>query len=175
MKAGTETNFALLTGLLRVLGRLTFEDTEALHTVLNALSPKMGVSDCKYSLLSTFYEWLKDETVYSSYYIKKSFVFYAFAILSSYIKELEANEGINLNQMALASNNIFENDFKMILQVFCKCLSELYAYDSNQLELVEPEIHQNIEAMMEDDLHLKVNEFNTKSFKNLNKVLIFSF
>ena len=111
--------------------------------------------------------------MYSSYYIKKSFVFYAFAILSAYLKELEANEGINFNQMALSSNNIFENDFKMILEVFCKCLSELYAYDSNQLELITPEIYENAEIMMEEELYLKANEFNLKSFKNFKQVFFF--
>jgi len=169
MKASAETSLAFMIGLLRVLGRLAFEDVETLHSVLNALSPKLGVADCRYSLLSTFYEFLKEETVYSSYYIKKSFVFYAFAILSAYLKELEANDGINFNQMALSSNNIFENDFKMILEVFCKCLSELYAYDSNQLELVTPEIYENVQVMMDEDTYLRGNEFDLKMFKNFKQ------
>lgn len=179
---------AHLTSLLRFLARLAFQDTQALYNVLDAIPAKLGVPDVKYTLLSNFYDFVKvkyflivcliikkEETVYSSYYVKKHFCFYAFAILSSHLKELEENEGINFNKLGLANTNLFQSDFKALLQVFCRCLSEIYGYDSNQLEFIEPEIYANLTVMAQNDDYLIGNEFNLDSYGYLMKVNLSDF
>ena len=72
--------------------------------------------------------------------------------------------------MALNQGNKFEADFKAVLPVFCKCLSELHDYDSNQLEHIEPEIYLNLAVLFEEDDLLKGNAFLVDSFKSLTKV-----
>lgn len=72
--------------------------------------------------------------------------------------------------MALNQGNKFETDFKAVLPVFCKCLSELHDYDANQLEHIEPEIYLNLAVLFEEDDLLKGNSFLVDSFKNLTKV-----
>jgi len=168
----SDTNITFLFSLLRSLARLAFEDVETFYSVLNAVSQKLEISDCKYTFLSNFYELVKEETVYSSYYLKKSFCFYTLAVMTAYLKDLEANEGINMNKLSLNGENKFQSDFKLVLQVFCRCLSELYKYDSNQLEQIEPEILVNNVKLLDDDDFLKANEFNLESFIYLNKFVL---
>ena len=45
--------------LLRFLGRLAFEDVDALFSTLETLATKLGVSELKYTLLANFYALVK--------------------------------------------------------------------------------------------------------------------
>jgi len=75
-----------------------------------------------------------------------------------------------MNKLNLSEGNIFQTDFGAVIEVFCKCLSELYAYDSNQLEYVESEIYGNTLKILEEDDYLRGHEFDINSFLYLIKV-----
>lgn len=109
----------------------------------------------------------------SSYYAKKSFCFYTFAILALYLKELEANNGIDFNKIALSHNNVFQTDFKSLVQIFCRCLAELYEYDSADTDSITPEIYANLAELFTEDDYLIGNEFNVDNYLGLLQVNLF--
>jgi len=76
-----------------------------------------------------------------------------------------------MNKLNLTGGNIFQTDFSAVLEVFCRCLSELYAYDANQLEYIESEIYANTQNLIRDDDHLQANEFDLDNFKYFVKVI----
>ena len=75
--------------------------------------------------------------------------------------------------MELNNTNTAQADLKAILEVFCRCLSELYAYDSNQLEYIEPLIYNNCVTLFSEDDYLKANEFNLDSYIALVHVSLY--
>lgn len=87
-----------------------------------------------------------------------------------YLKEIEINEGLDLDKLALGNDSIYQINLKMILEMLCKCLSETYAYDSNQLEYIKPEIQENLEILVHEDMYLVANEFNIELYDGLVKV-----
>lgn len=59
LKNDNQMNITYLANILRFLARLAFENVEALYYALNTVSSKLGIADCKYTLLSKFYDFVK--------------------------------------------------------------------------------------------------------------------
>jgi hypothetical protein len=59
MKTLGQPNHHFIKNILRVLARLSFEDSEALYSVLNELEVKLEFPNYKTQLLNIFYEFVK--------------------------------------------------------------------------------------------------------------------
>ncbi len=64
-------------------------------------------------------------------------------------------------------------DVKDLLEVLCRCLNEVYAYDFKQLQYVDPQIYINLGTIIEGDEFLIGHEFSVEDYKLLGKVIHF--